>query len=240
MVLVGCVGCGFGTVAFASGSYLSFGIGLGLSDIGKKQTYSPALGLVNEYDLQEKIKTIGPLLKVELGYVFDINPANAIAFGFEGAYLDYGTTTGAQQRGINLNSNLEPLSYSFDTQSCLLLAKTKLILRKNFWLPHIALGLGVSFNKLGNYAETTTTTKTAAPALHLYQDNAARSLAVLAEVGICRFKVEQHLNVDLSYRFIYSGNNSALKNPVSGEDSIGSGNLRAHLVVMSAQFHNII
>ena len=236
ILLVGCLG--YNAAVNANGPFLAFGIGLGLSDVGKAQTYSPELGLVNKYDFNDKIKTVGPLLKVELGYVFAINRDNAIALGVEGAYLDYGTTSGILRRGINISSDLNTLNYSFDSQSYLLLAKSKLLFRKNFWLPHIALGVGASFNRLGNYSETSTSPAASSP--HIFQDNTKRDLAVLAEIGICQFKADKHLDVNLGYNFIYAGSKNALKNPVSGEDSIGAGGLKAHLIVISAKFHNIV
>ena len=98
--------------------------------------------------------------------------------------------------------------------------------------------MGASFNKLGNYSVTSTSTAVASP--HVFQNNTKRNFAVLAEVGICQLKADRHLNVDFSYNFIYAGNKNALKNPVSGQDSIGAGGLKAHLIVMSAQFHNIV
>ena len=132
LLIVLLVGCLWHNAAVnANGSFLAFGIGLGLSDIGKKQTYSPESGLVNEYDFNSRIKTIGPLLKLELGYAFTINQDNAITVGVEGAYLDYGTTSGVLRPGVNLAPDLDTLNYSFDTQSYLLLAKSKLLFRKN-------------------------------------------------------------------------------------------------------------
>ena len=218
------------TLSYAATPYFSMGFGAGLAKMGHSQCYSLAKGLMHYYSANSKIEAVAPLISLGAGYKFDMNNHSYASIGVEADYINYGDTKGRLHPGVNIDPDFSRLSYSYSTESYLLMLKGLWEFSDHNWLPYLSLGIGLSFNQLGNYSESTD--NTAAPAQKLYKRSITKDTGYSVDVGLYRYKLKNNIDLTLAYRFIYSGN-AYLKNPVGGNDAIYSGILKGNFINLS-------
>ena len=218
------------TLSYANTPYLSMGFGTGLAKVGHAQYYSPASGLMHYYGADSKREVVAPLISLGAGYRFDMKNHSYASLDIEVDYINYGDPKARLHPGVNMDPDFDRLSYSYSAESYLLMLKGSWEFGDHNWLPYVSLGLGLSFNQLGNYSEGTDST--AAPARNLYKRNITQDTGYSIGVGLYRYNLKNNIDLTLSYRFIYSGN-AYLKNPVSGNNAISSGVLDGHFITLS-------
>ena len=221
--------------AYGAKPYIYMGLGVGLSNIGKSQEYSPTTGvlnpvLLNYYDLDNKTKLVSPIISLGTGYRFDVGSKLYFDLGVEGDYVNFGDPKGTLHPGINIQPNFDTLSYSYSVSSVLLMAQGKFGSTDRRWFPYVSLGVGLTFNMLGSYQETSSTSAT--PAQNLYKANVVNDLAYSIGIGLFQYNINKDLDFNIGYRFVYSGYGS-LKNPSSNSESLSSGALSAHFITLS-------
>lgn len=217
-------------LSHAGTPYFSMGFGAGLAKIGHTQYYSPTSGLMHYYSADSKREIVAPLISLGTGYRFDMNNHSYTSLGIEADYINYGDPKGRLHPGVNIDPDFDRLSYSYSAESYLLMLKGSWEFGDHNWLPYLSLGLGLSFNQLGNYSEGTN--NTAAPARNLYKRNITQDTGYSVDIGLYQYKLKHNIDLTLAYRFIYSGN-AYLKNPVSGNNAISSGILNGHFITLS-------
>ena len=216
--------------AYGAKPYINMGLGVGLSNIGESQEYSPTSGLLNYYDLDNKAKLVSPIISLGTGYRFDVGSKLYFDLGVEGDYVNFGDLKGTLHPGINIDSKFDTLSYSYSASSVLLMAQGKFGSTDRRWFPYVSLGIGLAFNMLRSYQETSSTS--AAPAQNLYKTNVVNDLAYSIGIGLFQYKINKDLDFNIGYRFVSSGH-GALKNSSSNSESLSSGTLSAHFLTLS-------
>ena len=167
---------------YSAEPYLNFGFGMGLAKIGESQNYSPVNGVINHYSSNSGTKLTAPLISLEAGYRINIKSKYYTSFGIEGDYINYGNPKGTLNPAINSGLDNDSLSYSYSAESYLLMLKNKWGFIDHKWLPYISLGVGLSFNQLTDYSESSN--NSSAPAQYLYTRNTKKDIAYSIGVGI--------------------------------------------------------
>ena len=216
--------------AYGAKPYIYMGLGVGLSNIGKSQEYSPTSGLLNYYDLDNKTKLVSPIISLGTGYRFDVGSKLYFDLGVEGDYVNFGDPKGTMHPGINIQPNFDTSSYSYSASSVLLMAQGRFGSTDRRWFPYVSLGIGLAFNMLGSYQETLG--MSTAPAKNLYKANVVNDLAYSIGIGLFQYNINKDLDFNIGYRFVYSGYGS-LKNSSSNSESLSSGALSAHFITLS-------
>ncbi len=226
--------------SYANGWYGSLSAGMGATANGVTQNLSllttPAPGVINSY-AGNRQATFAGFAGVGAGYQFTINKNIDLDLGLQADYISYDELSGVVSPLVNATSNFDTLNYTLNAESFLLLSQARVLWHwKPNWQPYFSMALGSAWNRLSDYSETAPSGSTALPTTSPFANNTHCDFAYGFGLGF-KHPISTHTNIEMGYRFYSAGEGKlGTSSAQNTSDTLRSGTLSAHLVVISLSF----
>jgi hypothetical protein len=231
--------------AFSGDWYGGLIAGGGVSRVGQDNTltlFTSTSPIKTDSFIVDPVYKSAGLFGITAGYRFCENycvqPSMRPAIGISALYLTDAKVKGVLHPLVNVAPDFDTLNFTYHHKSFILMLTPQIIFQPRLnWHPFVALGLGVSWNKLSDYEESSPIGSTATPSPNFFGSHTTASFAYAPSIGIEHF-LNEHTMGRIEFQYLNVGN-AHFSKLVDQETNqhYKAGQRRAYLAVFSLLFY---